>query len=106
MRSWFHGRFQPSDRSGAAACADGSPSASCPRRPRITCPHSRRSAYMFYINRTSADGLTGWLPQVRRYFIEQRVRGAARAAFTALKRNIEFNASHTPLNLPANDLKR
>jgi hypothetical protein len=45
--------------------------------------------YLFYINRTAADGLRGWLSSVRRYFIERRVRGAARSAFTVLKRNIE-----------------
>ena len=46
--------------------------------------------YMFYINRISADGLDGWLSYMKRYFIERRVREAARAAFTALKRNIEI----------------
>jgi hypothetical protein len=48
--------------------------------------------YLFYINRIAADGLDGWLSPVKRYFVERRVREAARAAFTALKRNIELNA--------------
>jgi hypothetical protein len=37
--------------------------------------------YMFYLNRTSADGLDGFLPGLRRFFIERRVRSGARAAF-------------------------
>jgi hypothetical protein len=48
--------------------------------------------YMFYVNRISADGLGGWLPRVRRYFIERRIREAARETFTALTRKIELNA--------------
>jgi hypothetical protein len=52
--------------------------------------------YMFYINRISADGLVGWLSELRRYFIERRVRGAARTVFTALKRNIELNTNSSP----------
>jgi hypothetical protein len=49
--------------------------------------------YMLHINRIAADGLGGWLSGVRRYFVERRVRSAARAAFSELKRNIELTAA-------------
>jgi hypothetical protein len=59
----------------------------------VRTPDGQR--YMFYTNRVSVDGLGGWFSPVKRYFIERRVRGAARDAFTALTRNIERRASAT-----------
>jgi hypothetical protein len=45
--------------------------------------------YMVYLTRVSADGLTGFLSGIKRYFIERRIRSGARAAFDALRRRIE-----------------
>jgi hypothetical protein len=45
--------------------------------------------YMVYLNRVSADGLTGFLSGVKRFFIERRVRSGARAAFDLMRQRIE-----------------
>jgi hypothetical protein len=45
--------------------------------------------YLIYINWTAADELDGWFSGLRRYFVERRVRSAAREAFAALKERIE-----------------
>jgi hypothetical protein len=45
--------------------------------------------YMVYLNRVSADGLTGFLSGVKRFFIERRVRAGARAAFDLMRQRIE-----------------
>jgi hypothetical protein len=50
--------------------------------------HSGRR-YMVYLNRVSADGLTGLFSGIRRYFIERRVRSGARAAFDLMRQRIE-----------------
>jgi hypothetical protein len=45
--------------------------------------------YLVYINWTAVDGLDGFFSGVRRYFVERRVRSAAREAFAVLKKRIE-----------------
>jgi hypothetical protein len=45
--------------------------------------------FMVYVNRSSVDGLGGFLSGVKRVFIRGRVRRAARAAVEHLKRRIE-----------------
>lgn len=45
--------------------------------------------YLIYLNRISADNLTGFLSGIRRFFIERRVNSGARAAFDWMKRRIE-----------------
>jgi hypothetical protein len=44
--------------------------------------------YMAYLNRSAVDGLGGFLSGLRRFFIERRIRGAARSAFERLKQRI------------------
>jgi hypothetical protein len=44
---------------------------------------------MVYLNRVSADGLTGFLSGFKRFFIERRVRSGARAAFDWMRQRIE-----------------
>ena len=44
--------------------------------------------YMAYLNRSAVDGLGGFLSGVKRFFIERRIRGAAKAAFERLKQRI------------------
>jgi hypothetical protein len=45
--------------------------------------------YMVYLNRVSADGLTGVLSGIRWSFIERRIRSGARAAFDLMRQRIE-----------------
>jgi hypothetical protein len=45
--------------------------------------------YLVYVNWTSVDGLDGILSAIRRYFVERRVRSAARKAFETFKDRIE-----------------
>ena len=49
----------------------------------------RGEQHMIYLNRVSADGLTGFLSGIRRFFIERRVKSGAGAAFDWVKRRIE-----------------
>jgi hypothetical protein len=44
---------------------------------------------MVYLNRVSADGLTGVLSGIRWSFIERRIRSGARAAFDLMRQRIE-----------------
>jgi hypothetical protein len=48
---------------------------------------SRR--YLGYVNISATDGLGGWLSGVKRFFIERRVRGAARGAYQRFKQRLE-----------------
>ena len=48
---------------------------------------SRR--YLAYVNRTAVDALGGWLTGIKRFFLERRVRGAARALFHTQRERIE-----------------
>jgi hypothetical protein len=50
--------------------------------------------YLVYVNWTSVDGLDGILSAIRRYFVERRVRSAARKAFETFKDRIELLALH------------
>lgn len=45
--------------------------------------------FMLYLNRSSVDGLSGLLADLKRFFVHRRVRHAAHAAFEHLKRRIE-----------------
>jgi hypothetical protein len=44
--------------------------------------------YLVYVNRSEVDGLGGVFSGIRRFFIERRIRGAARSAFERLKQRI------------------
>lgn len=57
--------------------------------------------FMLYINRSSVDGLDGFLSGLKRLFIRGRVRRAGLAAFEHLKRQIESYA-----DAPASDSAR
>lgn len=45
--------------------------------------------YLVYVNWTDVDGLGGFFSGLRRYFVERRVRSAARRAFETFKERIE-----------------
>jgi hypothetical protein len=45
--------------------------------------------YLVYVNWTAVDGLEGFLSGLRRYFVERRVRSAARNAIDIFKQKIE-----------------
>ena len=49
--------------------------------------------YLVYVNWTAVDGLDGFLSGLRRYFVERRVRSAARDAFETFKKRIEATQS-------------
>jgi hypothetical protein len=51
--------------------------------------------YLFYMNRSAADGLEGAFPGLRRFFIERRIRPGARDAFAALKTRLEQRARNS-----------
>jgi hypothetical protein len=44
--------------------------------------------YMVYLNRSAVDGLGGFFSGLKRFFIERRIRGAAKSAFERLKQRI------------------
>jgi hypothetical protein len=44
--------------------------------------------YMAYLNRSEVDGLGGFFSGLKRFFVERRVKGAARAAFEHLRQRI------------------
>ena len=44
--------------------------------------------YLVYLNRSEVDGLAGVFSGIRRFFVERRIRGAARSAFERLKGRI------------------
>lgn len=44
--------------------------------------------YMAYLNRSAVDGLGGFFSGLKRFFVERRIRGAAKAAFERLKQRI------------------
>jgi hypothetical protein len=44
--------------------------------------------YMAYLNRSAVDGLGGLFSGLKRFFIERRIRGAAKSAFERLKQRI------------------
>lgn len=45
--------------------------------------------YLLYVNRSTVDGLGGFLSGLRRFFVERRVRSGARTLFERLKARLE-----------------
>ncbi len=45
--------------------------------------------YLSYANRTSVDALGGWLTSLKRFFIERRVRSAARSLFATQRQRLQ-----------------
>lgn len=45
--------------------------------------------HLLYLNRVSADGVSGFLSGIRRFFIERRIKSGARGALEWMRRRIE-----------------
>jgi hypothetical protein len=52
-------------------------------------PENPSRRYLVYLNRSASDALGGFLAGLKRFFVERRIRGAARSAFDRLKRRFE-----------------
>lgn len=51
-------------------------------------PNDPSGQYLVYLNRSEVDGLSGVFSTIRRFFVERRIRGAARSAFERLRGRI------------------
>jgi hypothetical protein len=52
-------------------------------------PEDASVRYLVYVHRSTSDGMGGFLAGLKRFFVERRIRGAARTAFEMLKGRLE-----------------